>query len=95
MVSVASRGCSTSERSPPPSPPALPSPPQRGLSMATDREERCPICLDTWDDAACAMPCLHRFCFSCIRRWTDIKPECPLCKRRVTSIRHSRRGGRI
>ncbi|KAF1672079.1 TOPRS ligase, partial [Pygoscelis papua] len=60
--------------------------------MATASEDRCPICLDTWDNAACTMPCLHRFCFNCIRRWAEIKPECPLCKRRVTSIRHSLRG---
>ncbi|PKU44725.1 hypothetical protein llap_4999 [Limosa lapponica baueri] len=35
------------------------------------------------------MPCCHRFCFTCIRRWADSKPECPLCKTRVRSIVHS------
>ncbi|PKU28213.1 hypothetical protein llap_21483 [Limosa lapponica baueri] len=52
-------------------------------------DNRCPVCLDSWEDAAYAMPCLHQFCFQCIRRWANSKPECPLCKRRVQSIVHS------
>ena len=35
------------------------------------------------------MPCLHKFCYPCILRWAESKPECPLCKRRVSSIVHS------
>lgn len=35
------------------------------------------------------MPCCHRFCFTCIQRWAESKPECPLCKGRVNSIVHS------
>ncbi|KAF1463515.1 hypothetical protein FQV17_0008621, partial [Megadyptes antipodes antipodes] len=57
--------------------------------MATELENRCPICLDSWDDAAYAVPCLHQFCYRCILRWADSKPECPLCKRRILSIVHS------
>ncbi|GAB0205086.1 E3 ubiquitin-protein ligase Topors-like [Grus japonensis] len=60
--------------------------------MAAELDSRCPICLDSWDDAAYVMPCLHRFCYACILRWADSKPECPLCKRRVQSIVHSVRG---
>uniref|UniRef100_A0A8B9BXY5 RING-type E3 ubiquitin transferase n=1 Tax=Anser brachyrhynchus TaxID=132585 RepID=A0A8B9BXY5_9AVES len=56
--------------------------PHGGL-MATVLDSRCPICLDTWDNASCVMPCLHQFCFRCIQQWVDNKPECPLCKRRV------------
>ena len=81
-----------SERRSRPSPVALPSPAQRALSMAAASEDRCAICLDAYDNEACVVPCLHRFCFNCIRRWTASKPECPLCKRRVISIRHSLRG---
>ncbi|NXK44103.1 TOPRS ligase, partial [Chauna torquata] len=57
--------------------------------MATALDSRCPICLDTWDDSSYVMPCLHQFCFGCIQRWAESKPECPLCKRRVSSILHS------
>ena len=35
------------------------------------------------------MPCLHQFCYPCILRWAESKPECPLCKRRILSILHS------
>uniref|UniRef100_A0A663MUF8 RING-type E3 ubiquitin transferase n=1 Tax=Athene cunicularia TaxID=194338 RepID=A0A663MUF8_ATHCN len=48
--------------------------------MASASQDRCPICLNTLDNAALTMPCLHRFCFSCIQQWADIKPECPLSK---------------
>lgn len=57
--------------------------------MASEPDHRCPICLDTMDDASYAMPCLHRFCFGCIRRWTQSRPTCPLCNRRLRSILHS------
>uniref|UniRef100_A0A669QTL8 RING-type E3 ubiquitin transferase n=1 Tax=Phasianus colchicus TaxID=9054 RepID=A0A669QTL8_PHACC len=55
-------------------------------SMATELDRRCPICLDSMDDASYTMPCLHQFCFGCIRRWAESRPTCPLCKRRVESI---------
>ncbi|KAF1424745.1 hypothetical protein FQV22_0005186, partial [Spheniscus magellanicus] len=57
--------------------------------MATELENCCPICLDSWEEASYVMPCLHQFCYNCILRWAESKPECPLCKRRVTSILHS------
>ncbi|GAB0204956.1 E3 ubiquitin-protein ligase Topors-like [Grus japonensis] len=57
--------------------------------MATELENRCPICLDSWEEASYVMPCLHQFCYTCILRWAESKPECPLCKRRVSSILHS------
>ncbi|XP_031458522.1 uncharacterized RING finger protein C2A9.04c-like [Phasianus colchicus] len=57
--------------------------------MATELDRRCPICLDTMDDASYVMPCLHQFCFGCIQRWAESRPTCPLCKRRVESILHS------
>ncbi|KAM7076385.1 uncharacterized protein J5F26_016618 [Ciconia maguari] len=60
--------------------------------MATELDDRCPICLDSWEEASYVMPCLHQFCYACILRWAESKPQCPLCKRRVTSIVHSVRG---
>ncbi|XP_071887613.1 E3 ubiquitin-protein ligase Topors-like [Anas platyrhynchos] len=57
--------------------------------MASAPDKRCPICLDMWSNAGYVLPCLHRFCFKCIQRWAERKPECPLCKGRVTSIVHS------
>ncbi|NWH54942.1 TOPRS ligase, partial [Fregata magnificens] len=60
--------------------------------VAAELENRCPICLDSWEEASYVLPCLHQFCYVCIKRWAESKPECPLCKRRVTSILHSVRG---
>uniref|UniRef100_A0A8C3CYI1 RING-type E3 ubiquitin transferase n=1 Tax=Cairina moschata TaxID=8855 RepID=A0A8C3CYI1_CAIMO len=54
--------------------------PQQVESMATELDTRCPICLDTWVNPSYVLPCLHRFCFACIQRWAESKPECPLCK---------------
>ncbi|KAK4815993.1 hypothetical protein QYF61_010861 [Mycteria americana] len=56
--------------------------------MDVELGNRCPVCLDSWDDAAYVMPCLHQFCYGCILRWAGSKPECPLCKGRVQSIVH-------
>ncbi|KAK4816179.1 hypothetical protein QYF61_012469 [Mycteria americana] len=69
--------------------PAPPSPPQHGESMATELADRCPICLDRREEASFVMPCLHQFCYPCILRWAESKPECPLCKRRIISLLHS------
>uniref|UniRef100_A0A803XRE0 RING-type E3 ubiquitin transferase n=1 Tax=Meleagris gallopavo TaxID=9103 RepID=A0A803XRE0_MELGA len=41
------------------------------------------------DDASYVMPCLHQFCFGCIRQWAERRPTCPLCKGTVESILHS------
>ncbi|NWZ58509.1 TOPRS ligase, partial [Haliaeetus albicilla] len=57
--------------------------------MAAELDNRCPICLDSWEEASYVMPCLHQFCYECILRWAESKPECPLCKRRIVSIVHS------
>uniref|UniRef100_A0A663N2R8 RING-type domain-containing protein n=1 Tax=Athene cunicularia TaxID=194338 RepID=A0A663N2R8_ATHCN len=47
---------------------------------------RCPICLNTWDKAALTMPCLHRFCFSCLWQRVEIKLECPICRKMVRAL---------
>ncbi|XP_032297395.1 uncharacterized protein LOC116652548 [Coturnix japonica] len=57
--------------------------------MAAELDHRCTICLDSMDNASYVMPCLHQFCFGCIRRWAQTRPKCPLCNGRVTSILHS------
>uniref|UniRef100_A0A8C8AF83 RING-type E3 ubiquitin transferase n=1 Tax=Otus sunia TaxID=257818 RepID=A0A8C8AF83_9STRI len=49
-----------------------------GRSMAS--KDHCLICWNTLSNAALTMTCLHRFCFSCIRWWAEINPECPLCR---------------
>ncbi|GAB0204404.1 E3 ubiquitin-protein ligase Topors-like [Grus japonensis] len=61
--------------------------------MATKLDNCCPICLGSWEEASYVTPCLHQFCYPCILRWAESKPECPLCKRRILSIMHSVQAG--
>uniref|UniRef100_A0A8B9MUY3 E3 ubiquitin-protein ligase Topors n=1 Tax=Accipiter nisus TaxID=211598 RepID=A0A8B9MUY3_9AVES len=69
--------------------PAPPSPLQHMESAAMELDNRCPICLDSWEKTSFVIPCLHQFCYPCIVRWAESKPECPLCKGLIISIRHS------
>ncbi|XP_074934785.1 uncharacterized protein LOC142050232 [Phalacrocorax aristotelis] len=65
-----------------------PSPPQHVENTAMELENRCPICLDRWEDTSYVTPCLHQFCYLCILQWAETKPECPLCKSIILSIMH-------
>ncbi|XP_064026625.1 E3 ubiquitin-protein ligase hrd-1-like [Pogoniulus pusillus] len=57
--------------------------------MASELDTTCPICLDSWEeDASLVLPCLHRFCYACIKRWAGRRSACPLCKRGMASIVH-------
>uniref|UniRef100_A0A8C3MGX9 RING-type E3 ubiquitin transferase n=1 Tax=Geospiza parvula TaxID=87175 RepID=A0A8C3MGX9_GEOPR len=60
--------------------------------MATGTDSNCPICQDTWDDAASALPCCHQFCLGCILRWATTNPSCPLCRTQIETVRFSERG---
>ncbi|NXK01214.1 TOPRS ligase, partial [Corythaixoides concolor] len=55
--------------------------------MANETEWICPICQETRDYIAYAMPCDHKFCLACILRWAKMKPECPLCRRQMETVR--------
>ncbi|KAJ4823096.1 hypothetical protein Tsubulata_009633 [Turnera subulata] len=46
------------------------------------RGQSCPICLTSLHDhrrAAVLAVCLHSYCVDCIRRWSGLKRNCPLC----------------
>ncbi|OPJ89151.1 hypothetical protein AV530_014011 [Patagioenas fasciata monilis] len=57
--------------------------------MAMEPQWSCPICQDTRNDIASVMPCRHQFCLGCILHWTEMKPNCPLCKRPIDNVRFS------
>lgn len=62
---------------------------ETGRETSPMSAEACPICLTDVTNAserAHVMPCLHAFCFSCIRRWAQLRRECPLCKGIFTSV---------
>ncbi|NWI03574.1 TOPRS ligase, partial [Tichodroma muraria] len=56
---------------------------------AMGTEWSCPICHDEQEGVAYVMPCGHEFCMGCILRWAEKKPECPLCRRLIESVRFS------
>lgn len=66
-----------------------PSPPQRRGSRGTAVKDRCAICLDRCRKPSFVMPCLHFFCYACILWWANNKTQCPVCKKKMTSILHS------
>ncbi|KAJ7399931.1 hypothetical protein BTVI_110111 [Pitangus sulphuratus] len=52
-------------------------------------EWSCPICHDEQEGVSYVIPCGHKFCMGCILRWAEKKPECPLCRRLIESVRFS------
>ena len=53
--------------------------------VASLKLERCPLCLDDKPRSQFrTTPCAHRFCGSCIDRWTAVAtngcPTCPVCR---------------
>lgn len=48
----------------------------------------CPICQDIFENVAFLDRCGHKFCYQCVQRWSEIKAECPLCKRPFHYIAH-------
>ncbi|CAA6662018.1 unnamed protein product [Spirodela intermedia] len=52
-----------------------------------EEREDCTICLERMAAMAeaCRLPCGHIFHADCIRRWSRISCQCPLCRRCVYS----------
>ncbi|KAI9277119.1 hypothetical protein BDA99DRAFT_600902 [Phascolomyces articulosus] len=46
----------------------------------------CSICIQPFIRRTFLQPCCHSFCFTCIRQWINIVPNCPLCKEAIDSL---------
>jgi hypothetical protein len=46
----------------------------------------CPICMQPIYKCVALMPCLHNFCMACFSEWMARKDDCPVCRRKVTSV---------
>eukprot|EP01017_Pseudomicrothorax_dubius_P000783 TRINITY_DN0_c2609_g1_i1.p1 TRINITY_DN0_c2609_g1~~TRINITY_DN0_c2609_g1_i1.p1 ORF type:complete len:240 (-),score=41.47 TRINITY_DN0_c2609_g1_i1:99-818(-) len=63
----------------------------RKMSSATSR---CTICLDPVDHPIARLnPCLHIFCFTCVKGWIPEKLTCPNCTVKCTSVIRVEKGG--
>ncbi|KAG7481362.1 hypothetical protein MATL_G00066050 [Megalops atlanticus] len=51
----------------------------RAQSPQKEKEEACPICLDTMKDKKTLSRCQHSFCKDCLDRAFESKPACPIC----------------
>ena len=49
-------------------------------------DPNCPICLGKIQNKSFTDSCFHTFCYVCLKEWTKVKAECPLCKQKFTSI---------
>jgi len=47
---------------------------------------KCAICLGDLQDKCYSNTCCHEFCYGCLVKWSEVKPECPLCKSTFQSI---------
>ena len=57
---------------------------------AGSAEERCPICLEDYDDKAFIDACFHAFCFGCIVKAVETTTgRCPMCKATFDTVIHN------
>ena len=56
-----------------------------GGASASETESGCVICFEDKDkrDMTKLPKCAHIFCISCVKKWTDRNPSCPICSKRV------------
>lgn len=55
--------------------------------MVEENENNCVICLDKIDDIAHINCCQHKYCYECIKKWSEETNKCPQCKKKFTSIK--------
>jgi len=54
---------------------------------AKHRSQDCSICLSEINSIVAKLDCCsHVFCFDCIKEWSNVANECPLCKNRFRKI---------
>lgn len=57
---------------------------------ASSAEERCPICLEDFEDKAFIDACFHAFCFACIVKAVEMTTSrCPMCKAFFDTVIHN------
>ncbi|XP_055307305.1 uncharacterized protein LOC129571523 [Sitodiplosis mosellana] len=51
---------------------------------------KCAICQDVVEKTKASFVdlCFHQYCFDCLKKWCEVKAECPLCKQKIEKIIH-------
>ena len=62
---------------------------QKPITSENQDEDICAICMGSYENMSHPNKCFHKYCFGCLEEWSKIKPECPLCLKKITSITHS------
>ena len=62
---------------------------QKPIISENQDDDICAICMGSYENMSHPNECFHKYCFGCLEEWTKIKPECPLCLKKITSIIHS------
>ena len=52
-----------------------------------NRENECPICLDTFKNPQILSKCKHKFCKSCLDQALKVHNRCPVCKTQCVALR--------
>uniref|UniRef100_A0A8C5HLQ6 RING-type E3 ubiquitin transferase n=1 Tax=Gouania willdenowi TaxID=441366 RepID=A0A8C5HLQ6_GOUWI len=63
--------------------------PRRASAMTAEDvspDSKCAICLDSLNNVAHLDCCLHRFCFPCVKEWSNQKTDCPVCRQPFATI---------
>lgn len=55
-------------------------------SRPSSPEPNCSICLGDLQNKSFTDSCFHMFCFVCLKEWSKVKAECPLCKQKFQNI---------
>ena len=56
------------------------------ITSENQDEDICAICMGSYENMSHPNECFHKYCFGCLEEWSKIKPECPLCLKKITSI---------
>lgn len=56
------------------------------ISRPASPEPNCSICLGDLQNKSFTDSCFHMFCFVCLKEWSKVKAECPLCKQKFQNI---------
>lgn len=55
-------------------------------SLQIEEHLSCPICSLVFHKCVAVFPCLHNFCAGCFSDWAQRSPECPMCRKRTSSV---------